>query len=163
MAEFSFFAAPAPAGAVPMVVVFYVDGLRCGLAAAAVREILPALAVRPLPGQRPFIAGTIDLRGTPVPVLDLRVRFGRPPRPMHLSDRLIVARAHDRPLALWVDDVEDLAACSPGEWIAAGGLVAGDRSLVGVATTAGGLTAIHDLDAFVSACEADALAEALAS
>jgi purine-binding chemotaxis protein CheW len=146
-----------------LIVVFRVDGLRCGVPADAVREILPALAVRPLPGQPAFIAGTIDVRGTPVPVLDLRVRFGRPARPMQLSDRLIVARAHDRPLALWVDDVEEITACAAADWAATGGLVVGDRSLAGVAATAGGLTAIHDLDGFVSACEADALARTLVS
>jgi purine-binding chemotaxis protein CheW len=146
-----------------MILVFRIDEVRCGLAASGVREVLPALAVRPLPGQAPFIAGTIDVRGTPVPVIDLRVRFGRPARAMRLSDRLIVAQAHARPLALWVDDVEDFIATPPGEWIVSGGLVAGDRSLVGVGSTAAGLTAIHDLEAFVSECESDALAQALAS
>lgn len=146
-----------------MIVVFTVDGIRCGLPAAGVREVLPALAVRPLPGQAAFVAGTIDLRGTPVPVLDLRVRFGRSPRAMRLSDRLIVADAHRRPLALWVDSVDDLIPAPPDEWIASGGLVVGDRSLRGIATTAGGLTAIHDLDAVVTECESDALAQAVAT
>lgn len=146
-----------------MIVVFHVDGLRCSLPAAGVREILPALAVRPQPGRPPFVAGTIDLRGTPVPVLDVRVRFGRAARPMCLSDRLTLARAHDRPLALWVDDVEDLTACAPADRVATGALVVGDRSLVGVATSAGGLTAIRDLEASVTACESDALARTISS
>jgi chemotaxis signal transduction protein len=141
----------------PDVVIFRIDGLRCGLDAASVREILPALAVRPLPGQPAFIAGTIDLRGMTVPVLDLRVRFGGTARSMRLSDRLIVAQAHGRALAIWVDDVEELLACAPEALTPREGLLVGDRSLTGVATTAGGLTALHDLDGFLTQCESDAL------
>jgi len=141
--------------------VFRVDDLQCGMDRAAVVEILPALAVRPLPGQPPFVAGAIDLRGTLVPVLDLRVRFGRPPRPMELSDKLIVARAHGRALAVWVDAVDGLAGADAGGWTPSGGLLVGDRSVVGVVRTREGACAIHDLDAFVSACESDALAAAL--
>lgn len=133
--------------------------MRCGLDAAAVREILPALAVRPLPGQPALIAGTIDLRGTTVPVLDLRARFGSGSRAMQLSDQLIVVLAHGRTLAIWVDAVEEIVALPPGAFTPAAGLLVGDRSLTGVATTAGGLTALHDLEGFLSQCESDALAE----
>jgi purine-binding chemotaxis protein CheW len=140
--------------------VFRVDGLHCGMDRTAVVEILPALAVRPLPGQPPFVAGAIDLRGTLLPVLDLRVRFGRPPRPMELSDKLIVARFRDRTLAVWVDAVEGLVP-SDGRWAPAVGLLTGDRSVVGVVRTADGACAIHDPDAFLGACESDALTAAL--
>jgi purine-binding chemotaxis protein CheW len=140
------------------VLVFRLAGHRYAIDAGTVLEVLPALAVCPLPGQPRYVAGTIDLRGTIVPVLDLRVRFGLPQRPMELSDRLIVARARERDLALWVDAVDDLAAAAA--WAPAGGLMAGDRSLAGVGVTAGGLTAIHDLNDFVAQCEADAVYEA---
>lgn len=143
--------------------VFRIDELLCGMDGTAVVEILPALAVQPLPGQPPFVAGAIDLRGTTVPVLDLRVRFGRPPRPMELSDKLIVARAHGRTIALWVDGVEGLVPRDGVRWTPVGGLVVGDRSLVGVATTADGLYAIHDLEAFLTDCESEALAAAVAA
>jgi purine-binding chemotaxis protein CheW len=143
--------------------IFRLDELRCGLDATAVLEVLPALAVHPLPGQPLFVAGSIDVRGTLIPVLDLRVRFGRPHRAMQLSDRLILARVHDRTLAVWVDAVEGLVAHDGRTVTATGGLLVGDRSLVGVATTADGLCSIHDLDGFISACESDALALAVAS
>lgn len=143
--------------------IFRIDGLRCGLDAARVLEVLPALAVRPLPGAAPFVAGTIDVRGTVVPVLDLRVRFGRPRRAMQLSDRLILARAHGRTLAVWVDVVEGLVSRDRDALTAAGGMMIGDRSLVGVATTTAGQCTIHDLDGFITACESDALAGAAAS
>jgi purine-binding chemotaxis protein CheW len=137
--------------------VFRHDGQYCAIAAAVVSEILAAVAVRPLPRQPDYIAGVIDLRGTIVPVLDLRVRFGRPGRLPELTDQFVVIRAQRRFLALWVDEVVAFAAAGATAWSTAGGLIAGDRSLAGVAATAGGLATIHDVDAFVAQCENDAV------
>jgi purine-binding chemotaxis protein CheW len=123
-------------------------------------EILAAVATSPLPRQPAYIAGVIDVRGTVMPVLDLRARFGSPSRPMELTDQMIVVLARRRLLALWIDEVEAFADGEELAWTTAGGLIAGDRSLAGVATTAGGLATIHDLDAFVEQCEADAVFEA---
>jgi purine-binding chemotaxis protein CheW len=147
---------------VSRVLVFRLDGRRHGIDASSVVEVLPALAVSPLPGQPAYVAGVIDLRGTIVPVIDLRSRFARPRRPMELSDRVVVARAGGRLVALWVDDVEEIGEMNEAAWAPAGGLVTGDRTLAGVVSTAGGLTAIHDVEAFVAECEADAVYETTA-
>lgn len=139
------------------VVRFRLDGRHCAIAASAVVEILAAVATSPLPRQPDYIAGVIDLRGTIVPVLNLRVRFGLPSRLMELTDHFIVARARERLLALWVDEVEAFEACDAAAWHTASGLVTGDRSLAGVAAMGDGLATIHDVDAFVAQCEADAV------
>jgi purine-binding chemotaxis protein CheW len=143
-------------------ILFRIDSRRCALDARSVEEVLPAVTVRPLPGQPPYVAGVIDLRGTIIPVLDLRVRFGGTARPMELDDRLIVASARGRTLAIWVDAVDDFipagAAFAP-----AGGLLTGDVSLAGVASTPDGLTTIHNLGAFVAQCESDAVFAAVSA
>ncbi len=133
----------------------------CAVDAAVVVEILAAVAVTPLPRQPAYIAGVVDLRGAIVPVLDLRVRFGLPARPMELSDRLIVIRATGRLLMLWVDDVEAFAPVDRATWSSSGGLVSGDSSLAGVVSGSDGVTTIYDVDAFVAQCEADAVFEAV--
>ena len=139
------------------VVLFRVDGRRCAIAAPAVVEILAAVATSPLPGGPAYIAGVIDLRGSIVPVLDVRVRFGLPARPMELTDHFIVTRARERVVALWIDEVEAFATCDGAAWSAVGGLVAGERSLAGVTSTADGIATIHDVDAFIAQCEDDAV------
>ena len=144
-------------------ILFRLDGRRCAVAASAVAEILAAVAASPLPRQPEYIAGVIDLRGAIVPVLDLRVRFGLPSRPMELTDQLIVIRAAGRALALWVDAVEEFAWSDPAGWTGRGGLIAGDRSLAGVAALSDGVATIHDAGAFVAQCEADAVFDAAAS
>jgi purine-binding chemotaxis protein CheW len=162
-------AAPADAGPTRgpqrarSLILFRLDDLRAAVAESAVVEIVAAVQVRPLPRQPKYIAGVFDLRGTIVPVLDLRARFGIASRPIELSDHFIVVRAAGRLLAVWVDAVEGFAHCAADAWNAAGGLVVGDRSLAGVATLADGLATIHDVDAFVAQCEADAVFEAAAS
>lgn len=143
----------------PTVLIFRVGEMCCAVSAEPIVEVVRAVAVRPVPGQPPFIAGAIDFHGAAVPLLDLHVRFGGRARQPALSDRFIVARVRDRVVALWVDQVDDLASgardLTPG-----GGLLVGDRSLAGVASTAAGLVMIHDLDGFISECEADAFATA---
>lgn len=46
----------------------------------AIREIIEYGQVTEVPMTPPFIRGVINLRGAVVPVIDLAVRFGRPPR-----------------------------------------------------------------------------------
>jgi len=41
-----------------------------------VQEIRGWEDVRPLPDSKPYVKGVLDLRGTIVPIIDLRVRFG---------------------------------------------------------------------------------------
>ncbi|HJV94290.1 MAG TPA: chemotaxis protein CheW [Azonexus sp.] len=47
----------------------------------AIREIIEYGHLTEVPMTPPFIRGVINLRGAVVPVVDLAVRFGRPPRP----------------------------------------------------------------------------------
>ena len=44
--------------------------------AAAVREILDPVPVTRVPGARDFVPGVINVRGSIIPLADLRVRFG---------------------------------------------------------------------------------------
>jgi purine-binding chemotaxis protein CheW len=141
--------------------VFRLDGSLCAIAASDVVEVHAAVATSPLPRAPGYIAGVIDVRGAIVPVLDLRVRFGLPARLMELDDRFIVIRARGQFLALWVDAVEEFGPGTAATWRNAGGLIAGDCSLAGVAVLDGGLATIHDVDAFVAQCEADAVFEAV--
>jgi purine-binding chemotaxis protein CheW len=149
-------ASPAVAGPAHLIS-FSLDGRPCAIDAAAVIEILAAVAIRPLPGQPAYVAGVIDLRGTIVPVVDLHVRFGSRPRPLELSDRFIVVHAGDRIVTLWVDEVADLIDAAELIVSPSSGLMAGDRSLAGIATSPAGVLTIHDVAAFVEQCEADAV------
>jgi purine-binding chemotaxis protein CheW len=146
-----------------VVLTFSVDDDRCAIDAAAVEELVRAVAVRPLPGQPAFIAGVIDLRGSVIPVLDVRVRLGRSRREMATSDQFIIASIHGRRVALWVDQVDELVTCDVDTLTASTGLVVGMPALRGVSRTRSGLVMIYDVEAFISQSEADALVQTVDS
>jgi purine-binding chemotaxis protein CheW len=80
-----------------------------GLPAVDVVELLRVVACVPLPGAPEWIEGVFSLRGTVVPVLDLRARLGLPARSAEPSDHLVVVRTWGRPVALRVDRALELA------------------------------------------------------
>src|SRR5205814_6113109 len=104
----------------------------------------------------------INLRGQIVPVLDIRGRFGLPPKPLEPSDHLIVATVGGRLVAIRADRALDLMIVDPGA-------VSLDRQddagayVAGVARLPDGLAVIHDLQAFLDAKESAALEDALTS
>lgn len=139
-----------------------VDGVRCGLPLTDVVELHPVVATVPLPGAPPVVDGAIDVRGTVVAVLDLRMRLGRPGREPRLSDHLVMTRVGARTVALRVDRALDLADI-PRSCMDSAEDVGGDTSyLKGVARLADGLVLIHDVAEFLSDDEAAALDDALA-
>jgi chemotaxis-related protein WspB len=65
---------------------------RYALAADDVGEILPMVEIKALPGAPAAIAGLINYRGRPVPVIDLNaLALGRPAR-RRLSTRIVLTR-----------------------------------------------------------------------
>src|SRR5262249_39760893 len=80
-----------------------VEGLRSGLPAAEVRELLRVVTLTPVPSRTLLLEGVINLRGRVVPVLDLRAWLRLPPKEVEITDYLIVAQVGPRPLTLRVD------------------------------------------------------------
>jgi purine-binding chemotaxis protein CheW len=127
----------------PDVLVFEVEGHRYGVPASAVRELLRAVAVTPLPQAPPGVDGVIDLRGQVFPVLDVRTRFGLPARPATPSDHLVVVESGGRRIALRVDRAVELVAIKESEAAPAADLVPGAGGRV--ARSGGHVVLIPDL------------------
>ena len=142
-------------------IVFQLDEWRFALPVAAVREILHAVRVVPLPGAPPLVLGVIDVRGTIVPVLDMRVRFGLVHRPAQVSDHFVLATSGTRKVALCVDRALDLWSVDEGQIARAAELAPGASLVRGVLQDAAGLVVVHELDRFLSASEEVALGKAL--
>jgi purine-binding chemotaxis protein CheW len=141
---------------------FDLSDRRFGLALEAVREVVRAVAVTPLPGAPPVVEGAIDVRGELAPVLDVRARFGVGPAPLRPDQHMVIARAGPRLVALRVDRVvalREVAAAAPSP---AGALAPGLERLAGIARLEDGLVVIQDLEAFLSQAEEEALDRALA-
>ncbi len=86
-------------------VVFILDDQRYALRLPAVERVLPMVGVTPLPKAPSIALGMINLHGQVIPVVDIRRRFGLPPRDFALSARLLIARTARRALAVRVHEV----------------------------------------------------------
>lgn len=141
--------------------VFEVDGHRYGVDTACVREIVRAVLPVRLPRAPAVIIGVINVRGEVVPLLDLRLRFALPPRPLSAEDVFVIVATSTRRVALRADhatalvrvplaSLTDMAVSVPRAQLAAGTAVLPD-----------GLLVICDLEAFLDEAEQRALGAAL--
>ncbi|MCB1774120.1 MAG: chemotaxis protein CheW [Gammaproteobacteria bacterium] len=84
-----------------------------GVGILQVREIRGWEQVTRIPNSPAYVKGVINLRGTIVPILDLRLRFGLPTEPYGKETVVIVVRSSDREgdersIGLVVDAVSDV-------------------------------------------------------
>lgn len=140
---------------------FLLDDQRYALRLDAVDRVYPRAAITPLPQAPEVVLGIVDVRGTVVPAVDLRRRFGLPEREERLSDQFILARTNRRRLVLVADDVLGVVELPPGAVVPSGDVVPGLAHVKGVARQPDGLVLIHDLDTFLSLDEEAALDAAL--
>ena len=73
-----------------------------------IREIIRLPKLAPLPRALSFVEGVINLRGTVIPVVDLRKRFGLPPAENLDSARLLILSVGGQTLGLIVDEVTEM-------------------------------------------------------
>lgn len=149
------------------VLTFTIAGVRYGVAADVVDEVVRAAAPTPLPGAPSVVLGLLDVRGAPVPLLDARRRFGHPPRPLDPDEQFVIARLAGGPdarrVALRVDRAEALVEVDPAAIEDPRRHVASAAPQVaGVVALDDGLLLVHDVARFLAAAEAEALEAALA-
>ena len=141
--------------------IFEIGASRFGLPSADVREVLRAVTIVPLPGAPPVVEGLINVRGRIVPVMDIRRRFHLAPKGLEVSDRLIVASAGPRVVAIRADRSGDLARVDARDLADVRAVVPGTEYVAGVAKLSDGLVLIHDLRTFLSESEGAQLDQAL--
>ncbi len=119
------------------------------------------VAVSPLPKAPAVALGVINVHGTVIPVVDIRLRFGFPPRDSDVGSHLLVARTSRRPLALPVDEVLGVSEVARGAVTAPDAVLPGIGHVAGIVALPDGLLFIHDLDVFLALDEEERLTEAL--
>lgn len=142
-------------------VVFTLEEQRYALRLTAVERIVPVAQITALPRAPDIVHGVVNFQGRVIAVVDVRRRFGLPPRELELSDHLIVAHSSRRVLALLVEGVEGVIDCLPMQVVSGDTIVANNEYVHGVLKLEEGLILIHDLDSFLSPMEDRTLAEAL--
>jgi purine-binding chemotaxis protein CheW len=130
---------------------------RFGIPLADVREVVRAVSINRLPKAPPVVEGVVNVRGSIVPVLDIRARFKLPPKAVEPSDHLVIASAKRRLVAIRVDRVTGLVMLTKGDVEDPTVAVPGSQWVAGIAKLHDGLLLIHDLATFLSTAEAEAL------
>jgi purine-binding chemotaxis protein CheW len=149
------------------ILTFELDNRLHAFRADDVVQIVQMVEISPLPGAPAVIEGIVNVRGTIVPVFDLRARLGLPARAIDPAQHLVILASGARSSAVRVDAADDFVSI-PDSGIAAsladsGVKGAGSRHIAGVAATPDGTTVIYDLAAFLSQSETDTLDAALAT
>jgi len=109
--------APLPAAPVHTWVTFRLGSEVYGLPVAPVEQIVPMVTITPLPEIGEPVAGVINVRGTAVPVVDLRRHVGQADAAFLLDTPIVLARIGPHALGLVVDEVLDVLSLAPADLI----------------------------------------------
>jgi purine-binding chemotaxis protein CheW len=139
-----------------------VDGERFAIPLEDVIEVLPAVAARSLPGAPEVVRGLLNVRGTPVPVLDLRTRLGRPARRPDPADHVVLCHIDERTVGVWVDHVAALTEIDTADLVPVTEVATADH-VRGVALLPDGMLLVTDVRSFLDADEGLALDRAMAA
>ena len=119
-----------------------------------IREIILPQKLSPLPVDSHALEGVINLRGSVIPVMDLRRRFGMPAAATAPGKLLIVALAGQM-LALAVDNVLEVISVPAKEIMPPPNAVeaAGIECLLGVCLSSDNVFMILDIDTLLATSE----------
>lgn len=155
--------AEAPAVEIRQILSFVLGSEHYGVDILRVQEIRGWEAPTPIPNTTGFIQGVINLRGTIVPIVDLRLLLGMAALPYGATTVVMVLKVvgslRNRTMGVVVDSVSDVHRIQPSEVKPPPGLSSIDADFVhGLVTVDDRMLLLLDVDAALSSGE---LAEAV--
>jgi purine-binding chemotaxis protein CheW len=87
---------------------FLLEGQEYGLEIFKIREIRGYAPITPIPNVPPHVRGVMNLRGTVLPVVDLRMKFGLPAVEYNKYTVIVIAMVGEKTVGLLVDAVSDV-------------------------------------------------------
>ena len=109
------------------IVVFKLQGENYGIEIGQVREIIRKREITPMPRQPPYVEGVINVRGTIIPVVNLKKRFGLQGDASTHSHTIIVESMHG-PVGMLVDAVSEVIRVHPDQIHSAPSMMRGVNS-----------------------------------
>ena len=103
-------------------IVFSINQQSFGIEISKVKEVLSYRKITPLPQMKGFIKGIINLRGTIIPVFDLREKFNLPTEEYTQFNVIIVVEISGRVMGVIVDVISDVFEILPEEFQTTGNL-----------------------------------------
>ena len=127
-----------------------------GVEITTVREIRAWNGATPLPNTRDYVRGVINLRGTIVPIFDLRARFGEGQTSPTKNHVVVVMSVGEKWVGILVDAVSDILTVNKEDIHAVPEGNAVDTELLnGIVTHESRMVGLIDLRAIVSGARMD--------
>lgn len=147
------------------VLVFVLGAEEYGVDILKVQEIRGYEKVTPIPAAPDYLKGVVNLRGTIVPVIDMRVKFGMPDPRYDTFTVVIILRLAHRTIGIVVDAVSDVVALAPGEVKPAPqlGTVVDSSFIAGLGTQNDRMVLLLDIEKLLSTGELNLLSQVAAS
>jgi purine-binding chemotaxis protein CheW len=120
-----------------------------------VQEIRGYEKVTPVPGAPAYLKGMVNLRGTIVPLIDLRIKFGAQDPNYDAFTVVIILRLAARVFGIVVDGVSDVIRLAENEIRPAPqfGAMVNTEFLAGVGTQGERMVLLMDIERFLSSSE----------
>lgn len=132
-------------------VAFFLGGQRYALPLARVHEIQQIVAFSETSEDQSSVVGMVNLRGSVIPAIDMRVLVGLESREYTLETPMIITDTHSQIVALIVDEVQDVLEMPEGCLQDAPPLHALASRMIGVCRMPDGLMNLLDIDLLLSA------------
>ena len=98
---------------IPQYLTFIVANEVYGIPIGTIAEIIGAQSLTAVPDSRSFMRGVINLRGTVIPVMDVRARLGMEPRDADSRTCIVVVQLEETVVGLLVDTISDVIDVPP--------------------------------------------------
>ena len=98
---------------VPQYLTFVVADEVYGVPIEYIAEIIGAQRLTSVPDSRPFMRGVINLRGTVIPVMDVRTRLSMEPRNVDERTCIVVVQLDEVVVGLLVDTISEVIDVPP--------------------------------------------------
>jgi purine-binding chemotaxis protein CheW len=89
-------------------VIFELGEENYGVEISAIESIIKMQPITKVPHSPSFVEGITNLRGTVLPVIDLRKRFDLPPAERNRDTRIVVTNLGDKKVGMTVDSVSEV-------------------------------------------------------
>jgi chemotaxis signal transduction protein len=132
-------------------VAFFLGGQRYALPLERVHEIQQIVAFSETTDDLSSVVGMVNLRGSVIPAIDMRVLVGLERLPYTLETPMIITDTDGQLVALIVDEVQDVLELPEGCMQDAPALHALSSKMIGVCRMPDGLMNLLDIDLLLSA------------
>ncbi len=110
-----------------------------------VDRIVLAVQATCVPNAPNFILGVINVHGTVIPLVNLRLLLGLPMKELEIQDQFIVCHVGDKRVALWVDEVKQVRKVAKEALISRSAIAADMKAVEYVLKENGQMTCVFDV------------------